>query len=52
MKVVLLEESLINFILGISKESKWKVKVLLLGGSSMNFNLEISKEIEWNVKVV
>ena len=30
VKVVLLEGSLMNFILGISKEMKWKVKVVLL----------------------
>ena len=30
MKVVLLEVSLVNFILRISKEMKWKVKVELL----------------------
>ena len=30
MKVVLLEVSLMNFILGISYEIKWKVKVVLL----------------------
>ena len=30
VKVVLLEVSLINFILRISKEMKWKVKVVLL----------------------
>ena len=29
-KVALLEVSLMNFILGISKEIKWKVKVVLL----------------------
>ena len=30
MKVVLLEVSLMKFILGISKEIKWKLKVVLL----------------------
>ena len=30
MKVDLLEVSLMNFILGISKDIKWKVKVVLL----------------------
>ena len=30
VKVVLLEVSLMNFILGISKEIKWKLKVVLL----------------------
>ena len=34
---------MINFILGISKEIKWKVKVLLLEVSLMNFILEIFK---------
>ena len=31
MKVVLLEASLRNFILGISKEIKWKAKVVFTG---------------------
>ena len=30
VKVVLLEESLMNFILGICNEIKWKMKVMLL----------------------
>ena len=30
VKVTLLEVSLMNFILGISKEIKWKVKVVLI----------------------
>ena len=42
VKVVLLEVSLMNFILGISKEIKWKVKVVLLEVSLMNFILWIS----------
>ena len=42
-KEVLLEQSLINFILGIFKEIKWKWKVVLLEVSSMNFILRISE---------
>ena len=30
VKMVLIEVSLMNFILGISEEIKWKVKVVLL----------------------
>ena len=30
VKVVLIEVSLMKFILGISKEMKWKVKVVVL----------------------
>ena len=52
VKVVLLEGSLMNFILGISKEMKWKVKGLLPEVSLMKFILGISKEIKWLVKVV
>ena len=37
MKVVLPEVYLMNFILGISKEKKWKVKVVLLEVSLMKF---------------
>ena len=43
VKVVLLEESLLNFILGIFKEIKGKVKVVLLKVSLMNFILRISE---------
>ena len=50
--MVLLEEPLINFILGISKDIKWKVKVVLLEVSSMNFIRRISNEIKWKVKVM
>ena len=50
--MVLLELSMINFNVGISKEIKWKVKVVLQEVSLMNFNLGISKEIKWKVKVV
>ena len=46
VKVVLLEASLMNFILSISKEIKWKVKVVRREVSLMNFILRISKEIE------
>ena len=49
--MVLVEVSLMNFILGISKEIKWKVKVVLLEVSLMNFILRISKEIKWKVQV-
>ena len=45
-KVVLVEVSLMNFILQISKQIKWKVKVVLLEVSLMNFILRISKEIK------
>ena len=41
--MVLLEKSSMNFILGISKVVKWKVKVVLLEGSLMMFILWISK---------
>ena len=52
MKVVLIEGSLMNFILRISKEFEWKVKVVLLEVSLINIILRISKEIKWKVKVV
>ena len=52
VKVVLLEVSWINFILGISNEIKWKVNVVLFELSLMKFILRISKEIKWKVKVV
>ena len=48
--MVLLEVSLMNFILGISEEMKWKVKVVLLEGPLMNFNLAIWKDVKWKVK--
>ena len=41
-----IEVSLMNFILGISKEIKWKVKVELLEVLLMNFILRISKKIK------
>ena len=47
----LLEVSLMNFILGISKEIKWQVKVMLVQISWMNFILGRSKEIKWKVKM-
>ena len=50
--MVLLEVSLMNYILRISKEMKAKAKVVLLEASLMNFILRISKEIKWKVKVV
>ena len=46
LEVVLLEVSLMNFVLAIFKEIKWKVKVVLLVVSFMNFILGISKEIK------
>ena len=52
VKVVLLEVSLINFILRISKQIKYKVKVVLLEVSLMNFILWISNKIKWKVKVL
>ena len=50
--MVLLKESLMNFILGISNEIKWKMKVVLLQISLINFILRISKEFKWKVKVM
>ena len=50
--MVLLEVSLMNYILQISKEMKWKVRVDLLEVSVMNFILRICKEINSKVKVV
>ena len=41
--MALLEESMTNFTLGISKEIKWKVKVVLLKVSLMNFILRMSE---------
>ena len=46
-----LEVSLMNLMLQISKDIKWKVKVALLEVSLMNFILWISEEIKWKVKV-
>ena len=51
-KVVLLEVSLMNFILQISKESKWKLKVVLLKRSFMKLVLWRSNQIKRKVKVV
>ena len=45
VKVVLHEVSLMDFLLGISKESEWKVKAVLLEVPLMNFILRISNEI-------
>ena len=50
--MVLLEVSLLTFILWISKEIKWKVKVVLPEVSLMSFVLPASKEIKWKVNVV
>ena len=44
--MVLLKVSLMNFILGISKEIKRKGKVVLLEVSLMNFILRISSEMK------
>ena len=52
VKLVLPEVSMMNFILGTSKEIKWQVKVVLLEVSLINFILRISKQIKWKVKVV
>ena len=46
VKVVLLEVSLMKFILRISNEIIWNVKVVLLEVSLMNFILRISKDIK------
>ena len=51
-RLVLREVSSMNFIPGISKEIKWKVKVVLLEISLMIFILEISNEIKFKVEVV
>ena len=48
----LLDVSLMNFILRISREIKWKVKGMLLEVSLMNFIIGISKEIKWKVKAL
>ena len=42
--MVLLQVSLMNFILRIFKEIKWKMEVMLLEVSLMNFCLRIAKE--------
>ena len=52
VKVVLLEESLIIFILEISKDIKWNVKLVLLEESLIIFILGISKNMKWEVKEV
>ena len=43
--MVLLEVSLMNFILGISREINWKLQVRLLEVSLMEFILPTSKDI-------
>ena len=48
---MLLEVSLMNLILRISKEIKWKVKFMLLEETLMNFILRNSSEIKWKVEV-
>ena len=52
VKVVVLEDSLMKFILRISKGIKWKVKMVILEVSFMNFHLRIWNEIKQKVKVV
>ena len=47
-----LEVSLMNFILRISKEMKWMVKVVLLEVSLLNIILGISEEVKWKLNVV
>ena len=47
---VLLEESSMNLVLGMSVEIKWKVKVGLLEASLMNFILGTSREIKLEVE--
>ena len=49
---VLLQISLMNFILRISNEIKRKAKVVLIEVSLMNFILGKSKEFKWKMKVV
>ena len=51
-EVVLLEVSLMNLILRLSKEIKWNVNGVLLEVSLMTFIVRISNEIKWNVKMV
>ena len=48
--MVLLEVPSINFIFGIYKEIKWKVKVVLFEVSVMKFILGISKESKGKLK--
>ena len=48
--MVLLEVSLMNLILRVSREIKWKVKVVLLEVSFMKFILGISKKTKWKMK--
>ena len=51
VKVVLLQVSYMNFILGISREIKWKAKVVLVEVSLMNLFLRISNEMKWKAKL-
>ena len=50
--MVLLKESPMNLILGMSNQIKWKLKVGLLEASLMNFIPEISKEVKCKAEVV
>ena len=52
VKVVLLQISLMKFILGISKEIKRKVKVAFIEVSLMIFIFRISNQVKWKVEVV
>ena len=52
VKVVLLEVSLMNFILRLSKDIKINLKEALLEVSLMNFILRTFNEIKLTVKVV
>ena len=47
--MVLLEVSLMNFILRLSKVLNWKVKVVLLEVPWMNVILGISNDMKWKV---
>ena len=46
----LLKESLVNLILGMSMEIKWKMKAGLLEASLMKFILGTSRETKWKME--
>ena len=50
VKVVLVEVSLMNFILRISSYVKWRMKVVLREVSLMNFILRIFNEVKMEVE--
>ena len=50
--MVFIGASLMNFILGVFKDLKRKIKVVLREVSLVNFIPAIYKEIKWKVKVV